>query len=59
MKNTEVIAVIQPRQRATIRVVSPLPGETYAQAVARQDARSARIAARVAALRVSPKANTP
>lgn len=49
MRNGEVIGTIEPGsgQRVIARAVAMQPGETYAQAVARQDARSARIQERM------------
>ena len=53
MRNGEVIGTIEPGsgQRVIARAVAMQPGETYAQAVARQDARSARISVAVATIR--------
>lgn len=51
MANREVLAVIKPGQRVTVRAVAMRPGETHADACRREDERSARIAARVAELR--------
>lgn len=43
MKKSEVIAVIEPGQRVVVKLAPQQAGETYAQALARQEERSQRI----------------
>ncbi len=47
MANREVLAVIEPGQRVTVRAVAMRPGETHADACRREDERSARIQERL------------
>ena len=42
-RNAEIIAIVEPGVPAVVRIASPRPGESYAEAVRRQDERAQRI----------------
>lgn len=48
MKNSEVIAVIEPGVRTVVRMAPQRKGETYAQALQRRQKQAERIAQKVA-----------
>lgn len=58
MSTPEILAIIGPGERATVRSVAIHPGETHADACRREDGRSARIKADLARKQAVTKAIT-